>query len=199
MAGRGGEPGGSDEDDPDEAPASLFMEEEDSEGGLLTDMLLCYESFHLDPSAGRVTFTYKLLDVRSLVQLEAFTTSLALPPCAAEQYASVDATAAAFAVGMVSLAWLWVGLPCQTVLVRAKQLDASEVAFWSDTLNGCLGEFFQFHPGGAVWRWGGACGDTLLALSPMGGSAQTALHQYGPPLGRSGVLHQRPGGLSVRL
>ena len=193
MAGRGEEPGGSGEDNPDEAPASLFMEEEDSEGGLLRDVLLCYESFHLDPTAGRVTFTYAMLDVRSLVQLDVFTTSLALPPsCSAEQYASVDATAAAFAVGMVSLAWLWVGLPCQTVLVRAKQLDASEAAFWSDTLNGCLGEFFQFHgmppncivvksqPGIAAMQAGGRAPPLQprigrRVLVPMGGGKDSTL------------------------
>jgi hypothetical protein len=164
MAGRGGEAGGWDEEE--EAPASLFAEEEDAEGGLLLDMLLCYESFHLDLCASRVTFKYQLLDVRSLVQLDVFTTSLALPPtCSGEQHASPDAMAACFAVGMVSLAWLWVGLPCQTILVRAKQLDDCEVAFWNDTLNGCLGEFFQHH---------GMAPNCIVVKSPPGTTAMQA-------------------------
>ena len=141
-----GEAGGLDGESPCEAPAFFMEAEEDGEGGLMVDTVLCYESFHLDAASSLATFTYLLLDAQSLVQLDVFTTSLALPAaCAAERYASGGATAAAFAVGMVSLAWLWVGLPARTVLVRCKRLDAAECAFWNDTLNGCLAEFHQHH------------------------------------------------------
>ena len=122
----------------------LFEQSEAESGGLLTHSVFSYDAFELLPSEQLVRFHYSHRDARTCVALERFTTELGL------RFPDGDAlpqgtTEAAFAVGMVSLAWLWMGLPCRCVRVAAGQLSAEQCVYWEESLNLCLGEFMQRH------------------------------------------------------
>ena len=77
----------------------------------------CYDAYAVDAAAGVVPYHFSHRDGRTRVALSRFTTSLhsAFPGGVAPP----GAAAAAFAVGMAELPWLWLGVPTSRILVRA--------------------------------------------------------------------------------
>lgn len=135
---------------------ALFEERSESESGVspLLSHVLSYDAVELLPDESRVVFRFSLRDDRSGLVLDRFATELRLPLPPAPHSKAV--THAAFSVGCVSLCWLFMGLPCSVVSVRAARLSASQCAFWAATLNETLGEFFQQNnlpfPDGVTFR-----------------------------------------------
>ena len=146
--------------------AAAVQSDEQDDGGLLLDTCLSYDSFRLEPDDGRVVFTFSYRDTRSQVQLDTFTTSLSLPfPPDSSSQLPAGVHEAAFGVGMLSLSWLWVGLPTKNIVVRAKQMMEPDCTFWQETLNGCLAEFFQVH---------GMPPDSIIVSSSQDGGEQAS-------------------------
>ncbi len=131
--------------------------------------MFCFDAFAVDASAGRVDFHFSHRDARTGVALARFTTAMhvAFPGHSVPR----GAAAAALAIGMASLPWLWMGLPTRRILVRAAHLTPAQCAFWTHAYNASLGEFFQLHglpfPNGIVVE----CDTTPRPLSPRGAAA----------------------------
>lgn len=161
-------------------------------GGLFTEEELpagwCEGVFSFDAMelhADEATFFFSHRDSSSGAALARFQTALRLPqPCPPW---SDGAAAAALAVGLASLPWLWLGVPTRRIAVRAAALTPAQCAFWEHTYNGCCAEFFALNgfalPGGA----GVSVESDASArpLSPRPGSASVHL-----PPGAAALQHR---------
>jgi hypothetical protein len=131
--------------------------------------VFCFDEFAIDAAAGRVDFHFSHRDARTGVAMARFATAMhvAFPGQAVPR----GAAAAALAIGMASLPWLWMGLPTRRILVRAAHLTPAQCAFWTHAYNASLGEFFQLHdlqfPDAIVVE----CDTTPRPLSPRGAAA----------------------------
>ena len=123
------------------ASGALWEEEEGSAG--YASGSLCFDAVRLDESQ-RVSYEFSHRDWRTGTVLSRFRTSVNVdmpaPPLPAGSFA------AALACGMLSLFWLYVGLPTRRVLVSASfAFTEEQLHYWTDSYRAMLAEFAAEH------------------------------------------------------
>ena len=166
--------------DSDGGGGGLFAEDELPAGWC--EGVFSFDAMELDEAAGHATFLFSHRDSCSGTALARFQTALHLPqPC---PLWPAGAAAAALAVGLASLPWLWLGVPCRRIAVRAALLTPEQCSFWAATYNGCCAEFFALN-GFALPDGAGVsveCDTSARPLSPRQGAARVGLPPGSTPL-----------------
>lgn len=128
--------------DSDELASAALWEEEDGSSGFVSGSL-SFDALRFEDDC-RVSFEFSHRDWSSGTVLSRFHTALHVAVPAAPLL--TGSFAAALACGMLSLFWLYVGLPTQRVLVSSSlALSNEQLRYWTETLRAMLGEFAAEH------------------------------------------------------